>query len=413
MNKSMQSSATPENRDKASGNDALRITVVSPNKQHLDEIVRVLGDAAGSASVSTIEGKLNQHGMLTSVLPVQSVPDILIVDSACDGRADLAPLERLGQVYPNMAFIVLCEQQSHDFLIQAMRVGVREVLPSPVNADALKAAIERLQHRLDFSPATAGKVLAFISCKGGSGATFLAANLAYALAAQSSKKVALFDFNLQFGDALLFLSEQKPSATLADVARGIHRLDPAFLASSMIHVAPNLGVLAAPEDPAHGIAVLPEHIETLLKMARSQYDFIIIDAGRSLDAQTITALDQADMIFAVLQITLPFIRDGKRLLDVFRTLDYPKDKVHLIVNRFEKGGDIALHDLEQTLGSKVLRTIPNHYEAAAASVNQGIPINKLSRNSPIAKALNEWSEQLLREPEPESSSWLTRVFKHV
>jgi pilus assembly protein CpaE len=29
----------------------------------------------------------------------------------------------------------------------------------------------------------AGKVLAFISCKGGSGSTFLATNLAYALAA--------------------------------------------------------------------------------------------------------------------------------------------------------------------------------------------------------------------------------------
>ncbi|WP_035625318.1 AAA family ATPase [Herminiimonas sp. CN] len=385
------------------------ITVISPSKRHLDEIVGNLQGVILAANIDTIEGPLQQLASRVS----QVVPDVLIVDSACDGRTDLEPLERLGQIYPNMAFIVLCEQQSPDFLIQAMRAGVREVLPFPASADALKAAVERIRHKQGFAPTRKGKVLAFISCKGGSGATFLASNLAYALAAQSGKKVALFDFNLQFGDALLFLSDQKPATTLADVARDIHRLDAAMLASSMVNVGLNLSVLAAPEDPAHGMEVKPEHIDTLLKLARNQYDFVILDVGRNLDAQTIKALDNADMIFPVLQITLPFIRDGKRLLDVFRTLDYPKDKVHLVVNRFEKGGDIGLSDLEQSLGCKVERTIPNHFEAAAASVNQGIPVARLARSSPITKALNEWSEQLAREPEQAGSSWISRVFKRA
>ncbi|MFD2270635.1 hypothetical protein ACFS07_04510 [Undibacterium arcticum] len=90
----------------------------------------------------------------------------MIVDSACDGRSDLEPLEQLGHLYPNMAFIVLCEQQSPDFLIQAMRAGVREVLPSPINAEALKAALDRIQHKLGFAPRKQGKILSFISCKG-------------------------------------------------------------------------------------------------------------------------------------------------------------------------------------------------------------------------------------------------------
>src|SRR5437899_12499077 len=101
--------------------DDLRITVVSPNKRHLDEIVRASQAVASTASISAIEGKLQQLGTLAN----QPVPDVLIVDSACEGRGDLEPLERLGHMYPNMAVIVLCEQQSPDFLIQAMRAGVR------------------------------------------------------------------------------------------------------------------------------------------------------------------------------------------------------------------------------------------------------------------------------------------------
>lgn len=409
MNKPKLSIIVPESQANAHGKNGLHIMVVSTDKQRLDETVQVLRTAAPTASIAAIEGTLLQLGAAVN----QTVPDILIVDSACEGRSELEPLERLGQTYPGMTFILLCAQQSQDFLIQAMRAGVREVLPSPVNAEGLRAAIERIQHKLGLAPRKMGKILAFISCKGGSGATFLAANLAYALATQGTTKVALFDLNLQFGDALLFLSDQKPATTLSDVARGIHRLDPAFLASSMVNVGPHLSVLAAPEDPAHGMEVKADHIDTLLRLARQHYDFVVIDVGRNFDAQTIKALDHADMIFAVLQTTLPFIRDGKRLLDVFRTLDYPKDKAYLVVNRYQKGGDIGLDDLEKSLGAKVLCTIPNHYEAAAASVNQGIPIAKLARNSSVTKALQEWAETLTREPEQDSGNWIARVFKRA
>jgi pilus assembly protein CpaE len=385
--------------------DKLRINAISADRQRLDQLMQAL-QAAGEMSIT--EGSLDQIGKFADQMP----PDVLILDSACDGRRDLETLDRLGHLYPSMSFIVLCERQSPDFLIQAMRIGVREVLPSPADADGLKAALSRIRYKMGFAKARKGKILAFISCKGGSGATLLAANLAYALSARDNK-VALFDLNLQFGDALLFLSDQKPPSTLSDVARDIKRLDPAFLTSSMVSIGKNLSVLAAPEDPAHGMEVKPEHIDALLTLARNQYDFIVLDVGRTLDAHAIKALDHADMIFPVLQTTMPYVRDGKRLLDVFRSLDYPQTKVQLVVNRYQKGGDIALSDLEHSLGNKVMRIIPNHYEATAASVNQGMPIARLARNSPVSKALQEWSEALSRKPEQDGASWIARMLKRM
>lgn len=382
----------------------MKIAVISKDEKNLSEIARLLRTRKSSDELNAIFGSLDQLAGIADA----ALPDVLVVDQPSVEHGDLERLERLSSLHPRMAFIVLGQDQSAEFLLQAMRAGVREVLALPAVAATLLPAIERIEEKFDNRPHANGKVLAFISCKGGSGATFLATNLGYALG--GNKRVALIDMNLQFGDASLFVSEHKPLATLSDVAQQIHRLDPSFLASSMLNITPNYGVLAAPEDPAHGNDVKPEHIDAIFKLARRQYDFILLDIGRSLDAVSIRALDQADMIFPILQTTLPYIRDGKRLLGVFRSLGYPKDKIHLVVNRYDKSSEITLQNLEAAYGTGIFKTIPNHYEAAAASVNQGLPILKLASESPISRALQEFAQTLSGTQEPAAPGWLSRFF---
>lgn len=387
----------------------MKIAVVSPNDRLVMDVVRLLRERSPSDEVEAIAG-------LPHVLAAgagASTPDVLVLDAPSLGEGDLDQLERLSHVHPRLAFIVLSQQTSPEFLMRAMRAGVREVLPLPLDGDALVAAVRRIQEKRGSQAQTHGKVLAFISCKGGSGATFLATNLAYALATLKNKRVALIDLNLQFGDASLFVSDQKPGGTIADISQQIHRLDASFLQASMLNVTPNFSVLAAPEDPANANDVKPEHVDQLIKLVRRHYDFVILDLGRSLDAVSIHALDHADTIFPVLQTTLPYIRDGKRLLGVFRSLDYRKDKVQLIVNRHEKNGDIKLRDVETAFGATDIRTIPNHYDTAAASVNQGVPVLKLARSSPISKALQDFADALCPEEASASSGWLSRVLKRA
>lgn len=393
------------------GKDNFTITAVSPDRKHIDEIIRALDEYAPNAKISTVEARLQQIGTPPDN---KGGLDVLVVDCSIGDISDLEQVERLSKAYQNMAFILYAEHPSSEFLIQAMRAGVREVLPFPVNAPALKDAIDRIRSKHLTEPPRNGKVLAFCSCKGGSGATFLACNLAYELASREGVKVALFDLNLQFGDALLFLSNQRPKATVSDVAHGIHRLDQSLLATSMVSITPSLGVLAAPEDPTHAEDVTADEIDALIKLARTQYDFVIIDVGRSLNSVTIKALDLSDMIFPIVQMTLPFIRDGKRLMDAFSNLDYPKSKLHLIVNRYKKDGDIQLHHIEQLFGLKVFRTVPNHYESVAASVNQGVPIAKLSPRSPVSKSLNELADSLTEgNPNDKKGGWWTRILSRA
>nr|WP_314540978.1 AAA family ATPase [uncultured Massilia sp.] len=374
----------------------MKIAVLSRDDRHLIDLSRMLRNRSGSDEVDMISGTPAR----LSTLDDAAVPDVLVVDQPRVEEGELDQLERIGHLFPRLSFIVLSGEQSQDFLLRAMRAGVREVLPAQPSEAALMQAVDRVAEKLGSAGAAQGKVFAFISCKGGSGSTFLATNLAYALSAGGTKKVCLIDMNLQFGDASLFVSDTKPLATLSDVATQIHRLDPSFLTSSMVAVTPNFSILAAPSDPAHASDVKPEHIDAILKLARRQYDFIVLDVGRSLDPVSIRALDHADRIYPVLQMTLPYIRDGKRLLTVFRNLDYGKERIELIVNRHDKNSDIRMKDLEEAFDGVSMRTMPNHYDAAAKSVNQGVPITRLMPDSPLSLMLMEMGRDLTGEPAP-------------
>jgi len=395
------------------------IAAVSQKQQILESIRQFLTEFDGSPSFFQNSNQENPYKLLTITGGIQQVaavaeqehPDLLLLESAENETNELQILGNITARFPSLGVIMLCPTQSHERLLEVMRVGVREALPTPPTRDALLGAINRFQLRIKQAsmPVRNGKVLAFIPCKGGSGATFLATNLAYTLAAQNNQRVALIDFNLQLGDASLFLSDSKSPSSIADVARQIHRLDGSFLASSMIQITPNLGILAAPDEPEKATEIKPEHVNPLLQVAIKNYDFVILDIGRRMDAVSIQALDKADMIFPVLQQTLPFIRDAKRLIDVFSSLGYHKDKLRLIVNRYDKKSQITLDDIQNTLKSQVFKSIPNNFSVVDESVNHGVPVFKLAPRSPIAKAIEDISSELSQNTE-QQERWFKKLF---
>jgi len=343
-----------------------------------------------------------------------SRPDLVLVETTTP--QDFLALEKLAAAHPEIDYVLVGSEHSPEFLLRAMRAGVREVLPAPATPEAVLGALRRMLRKHTPSavvPAAAhGEVLALVSCKGGSGATFVAANLAHLLAASGRRRVALIDMNLQFGDAALFVSSETPVSNVADVARNIDRLDADLLRASMAEVAPGLWVLAAPDDPAHAADVTPQHVRQIVELAREMFDFVIIDAGRSLSSVTLQALDLADRVYAVLQLTLPFIRDGKRLRNVFRSLDYPANKIHWIVNRHQKDSQFTVDDLKRTLEIDQVVCLPNHYEAVAAAVNQGVPVERIAPNSTIARSLRDLAESVAPVATGKArSGWLSGLFR--
>lgn len=325
----------------------------------------------------------------------QEHPDVFIVEGDLGNTADLTQVEYISMQYPNLFIIMLCSDQSSDLLMKAMRAGVREVLPWPASTDTLLAAIFRAESKVGRRAARrTAPVLAFIGCKGGCGATFLATNVAHHLSEQG-KSVLLIDLNLQLGEAMLTVHDRKAASDIVQVAQNISRLDALFLSASVTQVSPNYFILAAPEDPVQTTQVTPAHLDAILNLAVTEYDYVILDLKRQLDDMTLKALDRASKVFLVVQTLLPYVRNASRMVSVFRSLGYAPDKVEVLVNRYWKNDEITLDALRSSLGVEKIRTIPNGYKEVSKAINLGAPLATVSRSSPVYRAVVDLAASML------------------
>lgn len=383
----------------------MNIAIISEDRQLLQQLQSIL--ARSEHEVALAPGKINELRACAKEL----APDLLLLDGRNQRAIDFAHIERFTLEFPTIAVILLSDAQSPDFLMEAMRAGVREVLPGIQPAQLLFDMVDRVAAKLQAVKVTGtAKVHAFIGTSGGSGTTFLATNFGYQLA--QSHKVLLIDLNLQFGDALSFVQDGRAVHTISDICHDIKRLDTSLLAASTIKITPNYSILAAPEEPSQATDIKPEHIEAILKLAVTQYDVVLLDLPRVVDATLISALDQAASIFLVLQASVPHLRNADKLLSVFRSLDYTMDKIALIVNRYEKRSDITLEKIKRALGPMEIHTIANGYRQVSTAINQGVPLVQVESRHGVIRNLSDLGDTV--SPPPEHPAGLfERLFRRA
>lgn len=336
----------------------------------------------------------------------------LVVAGVADAEADLAGLEALATHRPLPPLVLLSVRRDTDTLLRAMRAGVHEVLADPPPAaeflEALRRAAQRVPARSVEPPR--GRVVAFVASKGGSGATFLATNLGHLLATECHRRVVLLDLDLQYGDAAYFVSDQPVRTSIADLARQAERLDASMLDAALLRVAPGFGVLPAPEEPEAALGLTAQQLEQVIRVAREQHDFVLLDVQRLLDPLTLKALDQADTVCLVTHNMIPHVRDARRLVRILRALGYADSKLQLLVNRHSRRAGLPIEQVEKAVGLKVDRVLPDGGDDVADAVNAGVPVSELHPHHTITRALRELAAGLCDGPHAGPRGWLDRLF---
>jgi len=253
-----------------------------------------------------------------------------------------------------------------------------------LNLQELTAAIERVSSA---RPATIhGQVFAFIGAKGGVGTTTIAVNVATALAqAVDDERTLLMDLHLSYGDASVFLGAE-PRFSVADAMENTHRLDEAFFQNVVVQSKSTAVHLLAPAERAVG-AVDLRRIATLLQFAAAHYKYTFRDVPRS-EAAALDALEGVASILIVANQELATVRNAGRIAATLRQR-YGKERVKIVISRFDKQAEIGTEDVERVVGSPVKYTIPSDYRTALNALNKGRPIalDKDNKLTPAFQAM--------------------------
>jgi pilus assembly protein CpaE len=328
---------------------------------------------------------------------------------------DMDVLERLRQRFPepgDVPCILVTPQPSAELLMRAMRMGVRSVLRWPLDPREFGDELARLDNRAEAETSAQARTFAFTSCKGGSGTTFAAANFAYAVAAQRGKRVLLVDLDQQFGDAAFVVTDKIPPATLGDICHQIDRLDAALLDACVTHAHPNLDVIAGAGDPVKASDVKAAHLERILDLARPAYDVLVFDLGQAINPASIMVLDHSDTIHPVVQLTLPYLRAGRHLMEILHSLGYPADRMQVLLNLFEKQAAITIRTMEDNLGARIAHMIPTDARTAREAANQGVPVPQLAPGSAMTRALLQMVDAAFPAPAKKEGGLFTRLLGH-
>ena len=333
-----------------------------------------------------IELDRTAQGLRVDRVDIASV-DLIIVNSSKLVPEDLRTIASLTSSPPWPAIIYISETSTNDELLALMRAGVNDVINLPLNSAELKQAIDRIRFKHGASrPKTEGQVLAFLSSKGGAGATFLSSNIGYILATEYNQRVLLIDLHMQGGDAAFYLTNNTSSSSVAELAKHSD-LDQMMLLTGSIEIEPNYFLLQAPDSPEKSAGLQASHIDNLIAIALKEFDFVIIDSPHILDGITIKALDRAATIFVITQPIMTYLRAVTNVLHLFNRLDYEPNKVRVVLNRMDEVGVLSIAKVEDSIQKKISTTIPNDFKNGVESVNLGLPITKIAFKSPISDAL--------------------------
>ncbi|MDX1724276.1 MAG: AAA family ATPase [Pseudomonas sp.] len=374
---------------RATGKQGLHLLISSRDASALNHLKTVSQRLPG-LQVNT---RLVSNGHTDPLYGLERMPDLLLLRVSHLWREELASL-LLRPAHERPPLLVCGPLEEREGIRLAMQAGARDFLPEPVAADELLAALGRMIHETHAGHATGGQLIAVMNAKGGSGATLLACNLAHQLSVQGGSTL-LLDLDLQFGSVAHYL-DVVPAHSHVDVLQQIEEMDSVALRGFCSHFSPTLHVLGG----RSGELCLPqdvrlEQLEALLRLARSSYDWVVVDLPRQIDHLTGTTLEQADRVYVLVQQSLSHLKDATRLVRIMREeLGVQGDRLQVVVNRYDKASPVSLKDIAEALRCGDLQKLPNDYAVVSASQNTGVPLQLHAPRAPVTLGMRELSQAL-------------------
>ena len=340
---------------------------------------------------------------------VRELPDLLLLHYS-PGNGELAYLAE-NSLREQLPLIACGPVGNPEAMRLAMRAGARDYLPDNTSESDLIASVARVHEELQRAQtALTAKLVVVVNGKGGSGASFLATNLAHSLVVDRGSRVTLIDFDLQFGGLYRYLDIQ-PKVGLLEAMEVADELDETSAQAFTCEHSSGLRLLAAPSKfltIASSLSI--DQLDAVIDAYLSINDFIVADLPARLDLVTELIFARADNVLLVTQQSLPHIQDSARQKQLLTgEIGISRKRISVVVNRWSKNAEIQADDIKKALRVKELFTVPNDYKIANESINAGIPVAEISKNSALTKGIRNLQTIVVDPVDTPKPGFLKRV----
>jgi len=355
----------------------MNVSVLASSDKHLIDLVRGCGVHATPLSVD---------GLGTLAQPAARQPDAIVVDQR-DHGAILPEIMAIKRLHPLTGVLMVLPRLDGALVLEAMRAGVNECVAEPVTREELYNALQRIAAQ---RPAPKrGDVFAIIGAKGGIGATTVAVNVAAMLNKLRPSSTLLIDLHMTYGDAGVFLAAE-PRFSIVDALEHMDRMDATFLRSLVTQTKSGLHLLPSSER-AVSVSFDAARVQTLIGLASREFGYVVLDVPRN-DPTVLDSLESAGTIVVVANQDVATVRSAGRLAAALEQR-YGKDRVTVVITRFDANSEIGQPQVERVVGRPVTSVFPNNYPVALAALNSGRPLT-LDNHTKLAAAYTDFARQL-------------------
>ena len=124
----------------------------------------------------------------------------------------------------------------------------------------------------------------------------------------------------------------------------------------------------------------------ILEVARKEYDHVVLDLPGNWANWTLSAIDKADIILLVVDLSVGSLRQARRRLTLFEETGIDPSRLRIVANRVERRlfRTISVRDAAETLHYPVMATINNDYPVVQSAHDQGVLVNSIARRNRVA-----------------------------
>jgi pilus assembly protein CpaE len=344
-------------------------------------------------------------------------PQVLLVDVEHFQNIVEERVRQIKAAVPESMIIALHDKADSQMIIAGMRAGIDEYFYPPFTKN-LRGILERKtdEHtRNQFVTDAGSKTVAFLSAKGGCGATTIACHVAAELGKRMHQSgthhVLLADLDVTGGNVRFLMRSKTPYSVLDAMATN-QGLDLSRWKTLISNGYPGLEVISAP--PGICLQRMPEQreVERVLNFARSRYQWTVLDLGCSLTSYTISLLESINELYLVASPDVLSLYQVKQMMRELQEVNYSSDRLRLILNRSAEYEDrLVSEEAQKMLGVSIFCSLPNDYSALSEAHANG---NLLSSRSTLGQQISLLATKISGIEDPDGSDsakrpWYRRI----